>query len=74
MWGTSLNQEKKLNTFHHQCIKSILGISNGQQWSEPITMAKVRRRWGDEEASSKKVKKKLWNGWDTWQERQTIEY
>ena len=57
-WVLLRKQEKKLNTFHHQCIRSILGISNRQQWSEHITMAEVRRRWGDEETASEKVKRK----------------
>ena len=42
----------------HQKIRSILGISNRQLWSERISMAEVRRRWGDEEAAADKVKKR----------------
>ena len=38
---------RKLNTFHHGCVRIILGISNKQQWSEHITMAEVRRQCGD---------------------------
>ena len=49
---------KRLNTFHHRCIRTILGISNRQQWSERITMAEVRRRWGDEETVREKVQKR----------------
>ena len=56
-WVLLNKQEKKLNTFHHRCIRSILGISNRKQWSEHITMVEVRRRWGDEETASEKVKK-----------------
>ena len=57
-WVLLRKQEKKLNTFHHRCIRSILGISNRQQWSERISMAEVRRRWGDEETAADKVKKR----------------
>lgn len=49
--------EKFLKTFHHRCIRIILGISNQQQCSERITMRKVRRRWGDEELVVEKVSK-----------------
>ena len=50
--------EKKLNSFHHRCIRTILGISNRQLWSEHITMAEVMRRWGDEETVGEKVQKR----------------
>ena len=33
-----LRKHEKLNTFHHRCIRIILGISNQRQWSERITM------------------------------------
>ena len=57
-WVLLRKQEKKLNTFHHRCIRSILGITNMQQWSECILMTEVRKRWGDEETAADKVKKK----------------
>ena len=41
-WTPLRQHERKLNTFHHTCIWTILGISN-RQWSERITMAEVRR-------------------------------
>ena len=44
---------KKLNTFHHRCIRTIVGITNRQQWAEHITMAEVR--WRDEETAAVKV-------------------
>ena len=49
---------KKINTFHHRCIRIILGISGQQQWSKRITMREIRRRWGDEETAAEKVKKR----------------
>jgi len=49
---------KKVNTFHHRCVRAILDISNQQQWDERITMAEVRRRWGDEELVSDKIQKR----------------
>ena len=49
---------QKLNTFHHRCIRTIVGITNRQQWAEHITMAEVRQRWGDEETAAVKVIKR----------------
>ncbi len=49
---------RKLNTFHHRCVRAVLGISNQQQWDERITMAEVRRRWGDEDLVSDKIQMK----------------
>ena len=46
---------QKLNTFHHRCIKTILGITSRQQWAEHITRAEVRQQWGDEETAAVKV-------------------
>ena len=34
------NQE--LNSFHHRCIRAILGISNKMQWTEHISSFEVR--------------------------------
>ncbi len=57
-WIPLRKHARKLNTFHHRCIRTILGISNRQQWSEHITMSEVRRRWGDEETAAEKVRKR----------------
>ena len=46
-WILLRKHARKLNTFHHGCVRIILGISNKQQWSEHITVAEARRRcWG----------------------------
>ena len=65
-WIPLRKHEKKLNTFHHRCIRIILGISNQRQWSERITMGEVRMRWGDEELAAEKVRKRSWNGLGMW--------
>ena len=57
-WIPLRRHEKKVNTFHHRCIRTILGISNRQQWSKRITMTEVRRRWGDEETVGEKIQKR----------------
>ena len=43
-WIPLLRHNRKLNSFHHRCIRMILGISNNKQWSEHIIMTEVRRR------------------------------
>ena len=43
-WIPLRKHVRKLNTFHHRCVRIILDISNQQQWSERITVAEVRRR------------------------------
>ena len=46
---------KKLNTFHHRCLRAVLGISNRQQWEQRISSATVRERWGDMETITTKL-------------------
>ena len=57
-WIPLLRHNRKLNSFHHRCIRVILGTSNRQQWSEHITMTEVRRRWGDMETIVDKIRMK----------------
>ena len=38
-WVPLRRHRKKMDTFHHICIRTILRISNQQQWSEQTTMA-----------------------------------
>ena len=49
---------QKLNTFHHRCLRAILGITDKQQWSERITSATVRSRWGNEECIDQMIKRR----------------
>ena len=57
-WIPLRRQVKQLNTFHHRCIQSILGISNKLQWDERITMAEVREWWRDEQLVDEKIQKR----------------
>ena len=57
-WTPLRQNERNINTFHHRCIRTILDISNREQWSEPITTAEVRRRWGHEETVGEKVQRR----------------
>ena len=56
-WTSSQWHIRKMDTFHRRCICAILGISNWQQWTEKITMAEIRKRWGDEETVGDKVQR-----------------
>ena len=47
-----------LDAFHHRCIRTILGISNLQQWSQHITTFEIRQRWEDLETATDKVAKR----------------
>ena len=57
-WTPLRRHIRKLNTFHHRCIRTILGISNSQQWAERITMTEVRRSWGDTETAAEKTQRR----------------
>ena len=46
---------KRLNTFHHRCIRTILGITCTQQWEEHISSRMMREQWGDEETITTKL-------------------
>ncbi len=48
-WTPLKRHVNMLNSFHYRCIRTILGISNRQQWEERISKVEVRKRWGDQE-------------------------
>ena len=54
-WIPLRKHRRKLDSFHHRCLRTILGISNRQQWAQRITSQEVRRRWGDPATVSEKV-------------------
>ena len=57
-WTPLKKNLKKLDSFHNRCVRTILGISNKQQWSEQITSLELRQRWGDPETATVKVMKR----------------
>ena len=57
-WTPLKKQLKRLDSFHNRCVRTILGITNKQQWEQHITSSEVRRRWGDTETAAIKVKKR----------------
>ena len=46
-WITLKKHQKRLNTFHHHYIHTILGITCTQQWEEHISSRMMREQWGD---------------------------
>ena len=54
-WIPLRKHKKKLDSFHHRCARTILGISNRQQWTQRISSREIRRRWGDPTSAVKKV-------------------
>ena len=57
-WTPLKKDLKKMDTFHNRCVRTVLGISNRQQWSQRLSSAELRRRWGDTETASVKVMKR----------------
>ena len=54
-WVPLRRHLRKLNTFHHRCVRAVLGISNQRQWEERISSASVREMWGDVETITIKL-------------------
>ena len=49
---------RRLDSFHHQCIRSILCVSRTQQWEERITNEQLREMWGDPSLLSSRLRKR----------------
>ena len=61
-WTPLKRHLKKLNSFHHRCIRTVLGITNKRQWEERISTTTVREQWGDVETiDTKLMRRRL--GW-----------
>ena len=54
-WVPLKKHIRKLNSFHHRCIRAILGISNHQQWQQRISTRSILCQWGDEEPVGMKI-------------------
>ena len=46
-WTLLQRHKRKLDAPHHRCVRTILGITNRQQWEQRITSVAIRQRWGD---------------------------
>ena len=67
-WTPLRKHLKRLNAFHHCCIRTILGITGRQQWEQHITSALIQEQWGDLETVATKVAKRRmeWLGHLAW--------
>ncbi len=63
-WTPLRRDLKRLNSFHHRCVRVVLGISNCRQWEESITSSAVREQWGDVEIIETKLMRRrlVWLG------------
>ena len=53
----------QLNTFHHRCIRAVLGITRKQQWERHISSQQLRSQWRDPDTVVAKTKRRLeWLG------------
>ena len=57
-WTPLRRHLKRLDSFHHRCIRTVLGITKRQQWEEHINLEALRERWGDVETISTKLQKR----------------
>ena len=48
-WVPLRRDLRRLNSFHHRCVCTVLGITNQRQWEERISSEAVREQWGDVE-------------------------
>ena len=56
---------KRLNSFHHRCLCTVLGITNQGQWEELISFSVVRKQWGNVETIETKLMRHRLDGSDT---------
>ena len=54
-WTLLRKHVKRLDGFHHKCVRTVLRITNQQQWEQHITSESVREKWGDPETVTSKV-------------------
>ena len=57
-WVPLRRDLKRLNSFHHRCVRTVLGITNQRQWEEHISSVVVREQWGDVETMETKLMKR----------------
>ncbi len=53
-WTPVRRDLRRLNTFH-RCVRTVLGISRSQQWTQHITSRELRQRWEDPQTVAEKV-------------------
>ena len=72
-WTLHKRHSRRLDAFHHRCIKTVLGITNHQQWTNHITSDQLCQKWGDKETTTEKIQNEDYNGWATSHACQTAE-
>ena len=45
-WPVKAEHLRRLNSFHHACLRTILGISRCVQWEEPLSSATLGKLFG----------------------------
>ena len=48
-WTVKASHLRRLNTFHRDCIRTILGVTCRQQWEDKLSTAELAKRFGMEE-------------------------
>ena len=56
-WTPLRRDLRRLNAFHHRCVRTVLGISRSQQGTQHITSRELRQRCGDPQTVAEKVAK-----------------
>ena len=54
-WTPLRRHLNRLNAFHRRCIRTVLWITNQQQWDLKITSPMVRDLWGDRDTVETKI-------------------
>ena len=57
-WTLLKRHSRKLDVFHHRCIRIVLGVSSHVQWTSCITSDQLRQKWGDMETITMKIAKR----------------
>ena len=57
-WTPLRRDLRRLDSFHHRCVRNILRISNEQQWTQRLTHRCIRQRWGDNETATEIITKR----------------
>ena len=57
-WTPLRRHLKRLDSFHHRCIRTVLGITKRQQRGEHISLEALRERWDDVETITTKLQKR----------------
>ena len=57
-WPLLKRDEARLDSFHHQCLRSVLGVSRLRQQLDHLHNVELRRLWGDTELVSDMIRRR----------------